>query len=278
MSELELALSKLQGVKKIAGGYQAKCPCHNDKIASLSISERDGKLLIYCHAGCSFESIIKSLNLEPPKPLFPTISATYDYTDEEGKLLYQVVRYDPKSFRQRRPDGTDWVWNLNGVEPTLYHLPEVLEAIKENKTIFIVEGEKDVDNLRKVGQSATTISGGASTKWSPQIVTYFLNATVAIIPDKDEPGKKYAQYVANLLYGFTQSLKVINLPIKDVSDYLETNPLDSLMNIVYKTPEYVPSGVVTREEFNEWRGINIYLLRSLLRSKGKRKQYNDYRV
>ena len=41
----------------------------------------------------------------------PVIEATYDYRDEAGRLTYQVVRYPPKDFRQRRPDGSGgWVW------------------------------------------------------------------------------------------------------------------------------------------------------------------------
>ena len=35
----------------------------------------------------------------------PRIAAIYDYTDEGGKLLFQVLRHQPKAFKQRRPDG-----------------------------------------------------------------------------------------------------------------------------------------------------------------------------
>src|SRR5262245_3843677 len=59
----------------------------------------------------------------------PRIVATYDYRDESGTLLFQVVRYEPKDFRSRRPDGTGgWVWNLNGVRRILYRLPEILNV------------------------------------------------------------------------------------------------------------------------------------------------------
>ncbi len=279
ISEIDLALARLEGVKKIAGGYQAKCPCHNDQHQSLSVAEKDGKIMLFCHAGCSFESIIKALDLRPQNDnIPPQIVATYDYFDADGKLLYQVVRYHPKSFKQRRPDGSGgWIWDLKGITPTLYHLPDVLEAIKEEKLIWIVEGEKDVENLRTVGQVATTISGGASTKWAPNLIPLFFNSTIAIIPDQDEPGRKYAQYVANLLYGWCISLKVITLPLKDVTDYLETKTVDNLLNIVYNTREYIPVGAVTRDEFNELRGLNIYLLRSLMVKRNSTKRiYNKY--
>src|SRR5436189_130430 len=61
-------------------------------------------------------------------PRAHTIVATYDYTDERGTLLYQNVRYEPKDFRMRRPDGTGWTWNVKGVRRVLYRLPDLAEA------------------------------------------------------------------------------------------------------------------------------------------------------
>ena len=92
--------------------------------------------------------------------------ATYDYTDETGNLLYQVLRYYPKTFKQRRPDGNGgWAWNLNGVARVLYGLP----AIKASGTrrVLVAEGEKDCEALKRFGFVATTNSGGAG-KWSPE--------------------------------------------------------------------------------------------------------------
>src|SRR3990167_3791982 len=127
MTELETALSRLVGVRKIAGGFQAVCPCHDDKHQSLSISEKEGKFLAYCHAGCAFTNIVKALDLRPSgNNITPIITATYDYTDADGKLLYQVIRYQPKAFKQRRPDGKGgWIWDMKGITPTLYHSDEL---------------------------------------------------------------------------------------------------------------------------------------------------------
>ncbi len=106
-TEIDLAISRLDGIKKIQGGWQAHCPCHDDKKQSLSVAEKDGKILLYCHAGCSFDSIIKRLDLRTKNvDTPPQIVSIYDYTDAGGKLLYQVVRYFPKAFKQRRPDGS----------------------------------------------------------------------------------------------------------------------------------------------------------------------------
>lgn len=282
MDEIDVALSRLEGVRKIAGGWQAKCPCHDDKHQSLSVAEKDNKIMLYCHAGCQFNDIIKALDLLPDRTSdTPIITNTYDYTDSDGNLLYQVVRYHPKSFRQRRPDPDhrgEWLWNLNGITPTLYKLPETLQGIANHQLIFIVEGEKDADNLHHAGQIATTINGGASSKWPPELIPQFLGARVVIIPDNDEPGRKYANYVGNLLYGWCSSLKIVTLPVKDVSDYLDSGKtIDNLLNICHNTDEYIPSGVITRDEFNSWRGVNQYLWKLLLKQKHyKNKKYKEY--
>mgnify|MGYP001565540740 CR=1 FL=1 len=268
MTEIEVALSRLDKVKPVAGGYQARCPCHDDRVASLSISEKGGRFLAYCFAGCKFTDIIKALDLRPKDWLeksteeSPRIVATYDYEDKDGKLLYQKVRYQPKSFKHRRPDGKDWIWGLGDIQPTLYKLPELIQAIKDKKLIAYAEGEKDVDNLCKNGITATT-AGGVGNKIPTSHIPIFFGARVAIIPDQDDPGRKYGEYAANTLFQIASSVRIVKLPVKDVSDYLLSNPIDNLLDIYENSPEYIPAGVVTREEFNEMRGLNIFLIKHL---------------
>lgn len=277
-TEFERALSQLDGLKKVGNGYIARCPCHHDIHQSLSISEgENGKALIFCHAGCRYEDIIARLNLKFNRPdIKPVIDQVYSYTDENGKLLYQVVRYKPKDFRQRRPDGNGgWIWNLNGIEPTLYHLPEVLQAVKDNQLIFAVEGERDVETLREHGLIATTISGGSSTSWTPRIISHLRHARLVLIPDNDTAGKQYAEQIARILYGWCDSLKMIHLPVAvkgDVSDYLKDHTINDLMQIVKNTPEYTPIGAVTRDEFNSLKGHIIYLQGKLNESCRKRRR------
>ena len=115
------------------------------------------------------------------------IIATYDYNDESGTLLFQVIRYEPKDFRQRRPDDQGgWIYNLNGVRRVLNRLPELIAA-SITDWIYIVEGEKDADNLIARNFVATTNSGGAR-KWLNDYNRYFKGRLVAIIPDNDEAG------------------------------------------------------------------------------------------
>jgi len=73
---LQEILGRLQSVKYIGSGrYMAKCPAHDDKEASLSITTADdGRVLIKCFAGCSCEDIVMAINLEM-RDLFPASSS-----------------------------------------------------------------------------------------------------------------------------------------------------------------------------------------------------------
>jgi len=151
------------------------------------------------------------------------IVKTYDYGDESGELLYQVVRYDPRDFRQRRPDANgDWIWNLQGVRRVPYRLQELLQANPAD-WVFIVEGEKDVDRLYDEGLVATTCAMGAG-KWDDSY-SEFLNDRkfVAIIPDNDEAGRRHAKQVAASLSRVGVKARILELPglpeKGDVSDW-----------------------------------------------------------
>jgi hypothetical protein len=168
-------LSRLEGVKPCGGGWSAHCPNHEDRHSSLTIGNgSDGKILVKCHAGCEVEAIVSRMGLvmsdlfsgarQDTHVAEKQIITRYPYLDEKGKLIYEVVRFYPKDFRIRRPDGQGgWIWNLEGVRRILYCLPEVLKAEK----VYIVEGEKDAEALRNLGQAATTNPGGAG-KWSSE--------------------------------------------------------------------------------------------------------------
>src|SRR5262249_20181503 len=135
------------------------------------------------------------------------IVAEYDYCDERGNLLFQVVRFDPKDFRQRRPDGNGgWARDLNGGRRVFYPLPEVLSV----KSVLICEGEKDCETARAMDLVATTC--GAAGKWRVEYSECLRGKRVAIIADADEPGRKHAQQVAESLTSKADSIKVLELP------------------------------------------------------------------
>src|SRR4030095_15611031 len=121
-----------------------------------------------------------------------TIVERYPYVDESGNTLFEVVRFEPKEFRQRRPDPTrpdGWTWSVRGVRIVPYRLPELTEAIAQGHTVCVVEGEKDADNLWRIGLPATTNAGGAG-KWRDELNDHFIDADVVVIEDND-PQKKH---------------------------------------------------------------------------------------
>jgi putative DNA primase/helicase len=256
MTPLEKVLSRLHGVKPCGEGqYKALCPAHDDKNPSLSVTEAaDGKVLIRCHAGCDYRSIVKAVGLETTE-LFPASNgrkpmtqrgqqqpeAVYDYHDERGNLRFQVVRFPGKQFRQRRPNGASgWEWNLKAVDRVLYRLPEVTAAVKRGEQIFIVEGEKDADRLCSLGFIATTNAGGAG-QWQDNYTEVLAGADVVIFPDNDEPGRKHGKEVEESLRDTARTVKVIRLPglddKGDVSDWLNAGgSIEKLQEIVAGTP------------------------------------------
>jgi len=213
----------------------SKCPRHPDKRPSLGLRDGcDGRAVIKCLAGCSTLEVIQALNLRM-SDLFEDsngrrrgrngdrhIVATYDYLDADGQLLYQVVRMDPKDFRQRRPDGNGgWVWRLGDTPRVLYRLTELLQA-DSAAWVFVVEGEKDADSLATLGLVATCNPGGAG-KWNKLSDDSALHGRrVAIIPDRDEPGRKHAADVAMRLRNRAAEIRIVELPGtgKDVTDWI----------------------------------------------------------
>ncbi len=236
-------LGQLKGVKRQGKEWQSLCPAHEDRKPSLSITEGDGgKALTHCHAGCTPEEVWSALRLETNGSGRREIAA-YDYRDETGKVLYQSVRFEPKDFRQRRPDGQGgWDWKLNGTRRVLYRLPELLAA-NHSRTFLVVEGEKDCDRLAEIGLVATTNAGGAG-KWRNEYSEVLRGRKVVILPDNDEPGRKHAAQVAASLLGVASSVKVVDLPglpeKGDVSDWLALgNGIKELRELVEATNPFV---------------------------------------
>lgn len=208
--------------RKQRSGWMARCPAHEDHDPSLSLKDSDdGRVLVKCHAGCTQTAVIDALKA---KGLWPehqrrqdsVIVATYDYRDEAGQLLYQVVRTEPKGFFQRRPDGSGGWINRKGQRQVLYRLREVLEA----PIVFCVEGERDVETLRDNGFVATTNAGGADAPWLQQYTEALRGREVVLIPDNDTPGRKRVARIARALLGNVERLVILELEDgKDVTDW-----------------------------------------------------------
>lgn len=255
--QYEKFFKRLQKVSGQHPQWSACCPAHKDEKASLSVAiGTDGRLLFQCHAPskCEPQKILEAMQLEwrdcfPSRGSFMTDNTPtqpqqqapqrkyvkgYDYRDENGIILYQVCRWEPKHFTQRRanPDfnnkmpvdkekNPQWFNNMDGVKRVLYKLPELLRDIKANaeRFVFIVEGEKDVDLMRDNQIVATTMPGGA-LKWLPEYNQWLKNCNVCIIPDNDpvdstigfSPGKRHAELVAQSLTGVAKNIVILELP------------------------------------------------------------------
>ena len=185
-------------------GYTSRCPAHADRNPSLSLTAGDRQpVILKCHAGCTYDEIVTALHLERPAPLgaqsLGDPVAVYNYD------TYEVCRFSPKRFLQRRPDGRGgYIWNLNGVTPRLYHQDEIFLCVRDSS-----KAKRDVDALRdhlvkrqrpwtgkdaRFPTTATCNSGGAG-KWTSVHTQVLLDnevEQVLVIPDNDNEGRKHA--------------------------------------------------------------------------------------
>jgi hypothetical protein len=235
--------------KKVSAGHLGHCPAHDDKSSSLSIKESaTGKLLTHCHAGCTREAVWAALGIEPNGDNGNGSSgrrevAVYHYQSADGTNLFEVVRFEPKQFLQRRRDANgEVVWNLQGIKVVPYRLPELLAADRAG-VVFLCEGERDVERLMREGCVATTNPGGAG-KWKSGFNAELEGRTVAVLEDNDDAGRKHTEtIIASGLPAKAASFKVVRLPglpeKGDVSDWLDAGgTVIELNQIVTSTPEY----------------------------------------
>ncbi len=240
----ELFCSNLEQVKHNNNSIVALCPSHNDKSPSLTASFNSEKILVKCQAGCTFKEIVTTVGMKQsqfftPKEKTPTkkIVATYRYEDKDGGHVMDVVRFKPKGFRPKRPDGK---WTLDGVTRVPYRLPQLLAGIKEGQDILILEGEKDCDNAKELGLVATTFAGGAG-KWRGEYSKWFQDAKVICLPDNDDAGRKGMHHIASEISMVAESVRLLELPDLpekgDFSDWIkiEGNNLAKFNSLITKS-------------------------------------------
>ena len=235
--KLQDVLGRLEKVKPTGQGkWMARCPAHEDNTPSLSIAEvDDGKVLVYCHAGCSHKDVVAAMGLTVKDLFAPSspvpvkknaaIRATYDYRDFNGNLIYQILKKSDGKYSYRRPDGNGgWIGNAGNTPKMLYRLPELLNADKD-QLVFIPEGEKDVDNLTGLGLVATCNPFGGG-HWSVlgENDCPLYDRNVVILPDHDKVGHDHARKVAGYLSDHCRKIQILELPglshKQDVSDWI----------------------------------------------------------
>lgn len=205
----------------------------------------------------------EKINTAPKEEAQREIEATFDYRGADGALVMQVVRYvfkladgsyqktkdgkRKKLHLQRRPDGQGgWIWKMDGVTAVPYRLPELIEAIADDRTVFVVEGEKKADALAKLGFAGTCNPAGAG-KWPPHFAEHFAGARVVIMPDNDEAGQKHAYQVGENLDTAAASVMLLDLPDLppkgDVVDWIaEGGTAEDLAELVGRATEWKPAG------------------------------------
>lgn len=220
------------------------CPLHQGDDDNFKVEAATGRW--FCHSQCNRGGDIIALEqeltghgfIDSKVAVFHTVGrpeipfserdfvAMYDYCDEAGKTLYQVVRKTPdengkKRFMQRRPDGRGgWINDLKCVESVPFMLPKVLAA---TGILAVTEGEKDALTLDRLGIFATCNSGGAE-HFQPHMAKWFSGKKVAVFFDNDEPGRKHGLWVAETLKPVAASVRIVELPDLpakgDVTDFI----------------------------------------------------------
>ena len=259
----------VENLRAGSGSAQAygKCPLHEDKVSSFSVNLITG--LWSCHASCGCGNALtfsrrlgapapSSTDFSPvgvaPPPRMVTSPAkkpcatnlpnrkvvrSYIYEDRHGSPLFRVLRYDPKGFSQQHWKDGEWLPGRANVERVPFHLPKILQT---SRTIFLVEGEKDVERLESISLLATTVPMGANS-WDSGMAMHFKGKRVVIIPDNDGPGKTFAKQAAGDLVTAGATVKIVELPgipdKGDVSDFLDVkeNTRDVLLDLVRRAPE-----------------------------------------
>lgn len=276
MTTASLALDQLDAKLTVTGWRgntrDAKCPAHDDHRSSLTYTQgENGGVVFHCHAGCSPEAILEALGMSfgdiSPEP---HIVDTYNYLDENGNYLWHVERWEPKDFRCRP-----------GLPPPaarrLYHSEFLDEARKLGQTIYIVEGEKDVNRLHDEGLLAVCGVGGAGS-WLPSYTDQLADLDVCIVVDNDEVGRSHGRHIAHALDGKARSIFLVEPSYgKDVTDQLDAGygietliplPVDETLGIhradqiqerevEWLWPGYFPSGKMVIVEGDPGDGKSV---------------------
>lgn len=268
-------LAHFQIQKRYGDRAQARCPCHDDKQASLTITKGRKSALIHCHAGCNFEDIIQKVGLKkqdlyfeerPPGSSWRAyvegrehkrIEAVYNYvSSSNGEYTFTKIRMQDKRMIYGVLCNGRFTYGLMGkhrkdLKSVYGNLKGLNKAIAENRPIFIPEGEKDVDTLTKRGYTALTYGG--SGDWQSEFATLFKDAEVNILADNDEPGRKVANAILSDLKEIAKSAKVIvpvpDIPKADISDYFaaghSNEDFEKLIQTTITDNESNPAPVMT---------------------------------
>jgi hypothetical protein len=236
-------------VETKTGTYTTNCPTCKGGYLTVKIDRRGA--CWHCH-DCKLSGPQPSEKEDKGSGDLGPIKAVFDYTNETGELLFQVLKFEPlnapKAFRQRTDPGQQ-KWSIKGVRIVPYRLPELIADVAVEHVVFVTEGEKDVGTLRKHGVPATCNPMGAG-KWWPEFNIILRGADVVICGDNDEPGRNHVRLVARNLHGVATRVRVLDLKqfwpaieeSDDVTDWFERGggTIERLWEIVESLSDWQP--------------------------------------
>ncbi len=249
-------LHRLQSVRGGRGQWTARCPAHDDRQNSLSVSEgNDRRVLLHCHAGCDVDKITAALGLSP-SDLFPDKPRSHDYGTAEREHIYPGGQLKKVMYRKAdgskygcwfHKSGSAWAKGRGGSPPTLYIAGELSGGV------FVCEGEKDVDTIRRLGYNAASGADGAGPgKWRKEYTEQLRGCSVCVFTDNDTVGRAYAAETCNALHGVASSVRLLDIATVwpdipehgDVSDMVAALGTDRarsmIRELVTGTPEWTP--------------------------------------
>lgn len=244
--------------------FAIRCRVHEDNHASATITIKADKAIVNCLVCCHAmsrrvfwntllertgtteadwfaESARKSNNGAGRRRLKVTTEDVYTYRNAKGELVFEVCRFRDdegnKTFRARRPrtkadpaptekDDPKWIWEratLDTVgEGVIYNMPAIYNRPAE--PVYVVEGERDADNLNYLDFVSTTNAFGAGN-WGEEHAKHIAGRKVCIVQDNDVSGRRRTIWVAGslIVVGATavRWLTFPELPEKaDVTDFL----------------------------------------------------------
>ena len=273
---INVFLTAFNKVKQTAPNqYICRCPAHSDKKSSLSITynPNEDKIALHCHAGCATADILTEVGKtwadvmptkenEPAKPLKRwqiNLVAEYRYTDTEGNYLYSKLRYEGdgiegKEIRYGRIIDGEYTAGKGGAQAELYNVMALKQAVRQGKTVYCVEGEKDVESLKALGLTAVT--AGGTGDWKKQFAKHFIGVhNVVIIADNDEPGQQLAEKITKDLKSTVFEITIITpsaFQHGDVTDWLndEKGNREKLFKLVQETTPVKASWVTDKGKIN----------------------------
>lgn len=215
-------------------------PGHSPKDRGTTVRDAENfdDVVFHCHNGdldwkalkddCRKRGLLPQ-RAQPNRPAQIRQTGRYEYTDAHGVTVYQTVRLEKAGERKRfiaqRPDGRGgWINNLQGVERILYRLPQVLASRATDEIVYLVEGERKADKLAGWGLVGTAIAFGAQgwSKGARNYVQALAGRTVVILPDNDDPGRKFAETAGAAIKASGGRVAIVALPgLPDAGDIMD---------------------------------------------------------